>query len=372
MLSEVQVENYRSILSPALRLELRPLTILTGPTAAGKSALLEALALVHWLAGSGSAFSDARGPIKVEYHENLWPIVDPARIMRLSLECRPSTEPTLRYTFEAGNAREIQSARWKSGAEPEIDAKSLPPDRLKAFRMSIPPLYHVGLPRGSFRLHKAAGVRITHVGSGGEHTEEVVMELSRPQRRDQMDLLQRWYAMLLVTDIGGRWDSGNLIALEYKDSWFGKYLPIPCASYGQRQALPVLAQLAAAAEGDTVLLEEPETSLHPEAQQRMADIIADAVAHRRQIVLTTHSQDLLLSFQKPLRDGVIADSQIGCYSLTRDPADGGTRAKEDKFAEAKFIIGWPPHLSQAERGLERRADPGAFPEVNQNQEGAGG
>jgi len=52
------------------------------------------------------------------------------------------------------------------------------------------------------------------------------------------------------------------------------------ASYGQRQALSIVAQLFVAPPNSLILMEEPELSLHPEAQMMQPLLFAEAIKAR--------------------------------------------------------------------------------------------
>ena len=63
------------------------------------------------------------------------------------------------------------------------------------------------------------------------------------------------------------------------------------AGSGESAAALLVHNVLEAPDSSLILLDEPETSLHPRAQQRMLEFLADqAVAKKLQIVITTHSK----------------------------------------------------------------------------------
>ena len=68
--------------------------------------------------------------------------------------------------------------------------------------------------------------------------------------------------------------------------------------FGVSQVLPVLVALRAADRGRLVYLEEPEIDLHPRAQTKLADILADAAKRGVRVVAETHSTLLLTAFRR--------------------------------------------------------------------------
>ncbi len=101
-------------------------------------------------------------------------------------------------------------------------------------------------------------------------------------------------------------------------------VPATLAGDGVQSLLRLSLELAASA-GGAVLLEEPEVHQHPAAIRRSARVILAAVRRQVQVVLTTHSLeminallaesskedlDLLSLYQLRLEDGVIISSRL--------------------------------------------------------------
>ena len=96
--------------------------------------------------------------------------------------------------------------------------------------------------------------------------------------------------------------------------------------------------------GDLLILEEPESHLHPASQRRLAEALAMLVRSGVQVLITTHSDYLLSQLSNLTRlgaldekkrkafgyfDGVyLKDKEIGAYWFDHNPDVGGTRVKE--------------------------------------------
>ena len=62
-----------------------------------------------------------------------------------------------------------------------------------------------------------------------------------------------------------------------------------------------------APEGSTILLEQPETRLHPSAQAALADALLDARRRRNiQFLVESHSEHLLRRSQRRVSDETLA------------------------------------------------------------------
>jgi len=110
--------------------------------------------------------------------------------------------------------------------------------------------------------------------------------------------------------------------------------------FGVSQTLPVLVALRTADEGQLVYLEEPEIHLHPRAQTKLADILADAAKRGVRVVAETHSALLLRAVQTLVAKGDLDPELVRLHWFTRD-ADGVTQVSSAK-PDANGAFGdWP-------------------------------
>lgn len=91
-------------------------------------------------------------------------------------------------------------------------------------------------------------------------------------------------------------------------------VPLPDVGFGVSQILPVLVLCFYAPEGSTIILEQPEIHLHPAVQSGLADVLIDAVEHRRvQILVESHSEHLLRRLQRRIADETLSSDQVGLW-----------------------------------------------------------
>jgi len=88
--------------------------------------------------------------------------------------------------------------------------------------------------------------------------------------------------------------------------------------FGVNQVVYILAK-AQRLDVDTLLIEEPEVHLHPSVVRKLARVFCSLVTEeQKQIILTTHSEQFLLSLLACVREGLIPASDLRCYHVTRD------------------------------------------------------
>ena len=80
----------------------------------------------------------------------------------------------------------------------------------------------------------------------------------------------------------------------YVRMWSGKELPLPLAPSGVRESIATVLALTSP-EPSMVFIEEPEAHLHPRAVTRLARLIGVAVGYKDMIVVSTHSDHLLVA-----------------------------------------------------------------------------
>ena len=117
-------------------------------------------------------------------------------------------------------------------------------------------------------------------------------------------------------------------------------VPLTDVGTGVSQVLPVITLLQYVPEGATVLLEQPEIHLHPSAQAGLADVIINAVLHRKvQVVLESHSEHLLLRLQRRMAEEAITADQVRLYFAK--PEKGASVLDPLQIDEYGNITNWP-------------------------------
>lgn len=167
------------------------------------------------------------------------------------------------------------------------------------------------------------------------------------ERPDQVTLVSRWYeqhlgARLVISE---QPRVGYEARLEYLVG-DGRIVNLLDTGEGNVQVLPVLAALGAAEKGKgpaIVVLEEPESHLHPKLQMALAERIAAIIKGDVdvRIVLETHSEHLLLAIQQLVLEG-LDPAMVGLYWVEQR-ADGRTCAERVEVRpDGTFDDKWPP------------------------------
>jgi len=112
---------------------------------------------------------------------------------------------------------------------------------------------------------------------------------------------------------------------------------------GVSQVLPVVVAALFAAPGHIVIVEEPESHLHPLAQTQLAEMFV-AVSRERQVqfIVETHSEQLLRRMQTLVANERTAPGQLSMYFVERIGSEAVLKTLEvDEFGT---IRPWPEHF----------------------------
>jgi len=430
MLTKIAIENFKSI-GRRIELELKPLTILVGPNASGKSSILEALSLL--VQSIGESRYDYRGdnyPALVSYpsFEDIVHKQNPENKMSIEIHVKldESERKTLSELGKEINKRklgvsideEITSVGYRySGcklmnkwdyAEQEIFCNEKRVTGVKVEYTKIeengassrsiftfPPVlkdaapggdvFHILIPNAFTQRErtnivesakplndfasKVVNIIVSRLkpgsnkskvyllsalrgkidyevktdrfykwaGKNGENLISVLAQVSTPKWERKREKIRMWALEFGIKDPWGGWSGSNKASGEYIDSELNIPLNLAFISYGSSQILTVIAQLFWSEEGDIILIEEPEISIHPKGQARLPELFADAIKEGKQIIITTHSGYLPLALSRALKRGLKADD-IAVYEVTKDRE--GTKVERKEINEKGYIKGW--------------------------------
>jgi len=121
------------------------------------------------------------------------------------------------------------------------------------------------------------------------------------------------------------------------------------AGFGISQILPILVLCYNTPPSSVLILEQPETHLHPAAQAELADVLMDVVAKREiQIIIESHSEHLLRRIQRRIAEEKFCAADAAIYFCEIE--NGESKATPLELTGDGFIKNWPKNFFGDEMG----------------------
>jgi predicted ATPase len=118
-------------------------------------------------------------------------------------------------------------------------------------------------------------------------------------------------------------------------------IPVICDGFGTNQLVQLLLTLAITPKQSLVAIEEPEIHLHPKAQTKLCNVLLGvAKAQEKQLVITTHSQDVLYAFVSAVKDGKLSRDELALYYF-EEKGKEPRRIEQDEYGD---IYDWGKHF----------------------------
>jgi AAA ATPase domain len=304
VITSIQIENFRGIREGLVE-DLAPLTILTGPNGCGKSSVLDAI-----LIGANPRPADALGIAVIRhsgsYDGSRWLFKNADEPARLRTKIEPGLVVVDRklhwQDFASGPGVEVlwqrqiadphrqvvceESGRIVATTWFGVDNRYVPNNSSTATGL---PFVRIIDPSIVLPLDFAWG----QVDLAGQQAK--ILELMRP-------LVPGLQNLVIVPQLPAR----NVVYL-MKDSGS---VPVSFSGDGIQASLQVLLELAYIRAGGCALVEEPEVFQHPRSLIQIAQALVEAVRNEIQVVVTTHSLDLIDAIVGTLDPGTLEKSVL--------------------------------------------------------------
>ncbi len=104
---------------------------------------------------------------------------------------------------------------------------------------------------------------------------------------------------------------------EYGDNTTSNYSPLN-VGFGLTYVLPVIVLILKSKPGDFIIIENPESHLHPAGQSKIAEMCAIAANNGVQIIVETHSDHFLNGVRVATKNGVITPDKSQIYFFEKE------------------------------------------------------
>lgn len=126
----------------------------------------------------------------------------------------------------------------------------------------------------------------------------------------------------------------------YGDNTTNEYNPIN-VGFGITYVLPIIVSILKAKPNDLLIIENPESHLHPAGQSKIAKLCAIASSCGVQIIIETHSDHFLNGIRVATKQEIIKPEQTKIYFFERDQNTMVSRANIVSIDKNGKLDNWP-------------------------------
>jgi predicted ATPase len=299
MIKRLGIHHFKAFRS--LDLELRTLTVLTGPNSTGKSTVIQALLLCELASATASDFVPLNGPYGLALGEALDVLHSAAdtQVIELSLESDAGIR-SITLDVPDERATSLRVSRGPSSAASQGESEGRIGTYLGAERLGPRDLLEVPSPidglgvghQGQFTAHLLAQAKAAPVREALRHptTESESIGVSLIAQA------QAWLSSIVrPTLLEANWLVGTSAAtLRFRNPELMSEWSRPAnVGFGLSYVLPVIVGALSAKPGSVFVVENPEAHLHPAGQSAVGRFLALTAASGVQVVVETHSDHIL-------------------------------------------------------------------------------
>ncbi|MFQ3291577.1 AAA family ATPase [Reinekea sp.] len=230
-------------------------------------------------------------------------------------------------------------------------------------------------PKSSYEVSDFAVNQRRSLGKSGEYTAHFLAEhgdilievtsLVHPESKSKslIDNVNAWMSNIspgarvvakLIPEI-------NQASLHYQfeeDNGLTPQIRPQNTGFGLTYVLPVLTAILSSKVGDLIIVENPESHLHPAGQAALANLVALASSAGVQIIVETHSDHFLNGVRIAVRKQHIKPEDVCVYFLGRPKSrDSGVNIQEIRIDKLGRIDHWPDFFfDQWEKSLDSLLD----------------
>jgi len=381
MIRELAIKNFKCFTD--LRLEITPLTLLTGFNGGGKSTALQPLLLLAQglRAPSGTQGFPLNGPlIRLGAVGDVLPENSPAKDVQITIN---GQDESIEWILEAPAGERmfnVTSARRISHASPQVNWQSAPwPPESSAAQVtgvwsSLRDLIFLSAVRqgaaDAFPVPDLPSAVPGDVGQDGQFAaywyDQFVDDEVEPARRhpdEPATSLRKQLDAYLNTLFPGAQanvsasQNVDLLGVKFRLSDSSAWQRPANIGYGLIYSFPILVALLTARPGCIIIVDSPEAHLHPSAQSKMGSILSRFAASGQFILAETHSDHLINGVRLAVLEDTLANDSVSIYFFAGAGAGaeghGVTRPRLDD--RGRFNT-WPRgFFDQSEEDLSRLA-----------------
>ena len=212
----------------------------------------------------------------------------------------------------------VQNSRAFAKITTYISAKY---ELLDTIRYQITSIRHLGPVRNeSPKVIRAASLPADYVGKDGAYTLPHLQQMMLSDEKEGFNFIfPHLQNSLDLQNISFEGAKGFVSRAYARNQTTGAEVLISEFGFGVSQCLPILVQGAIMAPHTSLVVEQPESQLHPTAQLELGNFFADLWNERRVgSIIETHSSNILLRLRRMIARGELSHTDVSVAFFTND------------------------------------------------------
>lgn len=375
MIKRLSFENYRIFRNKQI-LDIKPIVIIFGKNNSGKSAVLKLPVIARSSLSNRTAEVIDSSFMGLNFAESYKGLVYNGANKVVSIEIESEDDVKLNYSFFIDDLKSIKTKidSWSldNGKEryafvtgldgdyhqadtndpvSELSFNGVMPSESKSqefFKSNIGKLKYQVDCIGAFRNVPAAYSQLQALtecsGLGGEKNYNHLIADSKTQEKELCQKVSRWYE--------DNFDGCQITVNGYRSPVYSIEIKHPSlnahniveAGVGIGQSMPIVIRACRACPEPTlIILEEPETHLHPAAHGNLAQLIAESTKNdsNKSYMIETHSINFIMRIRRMIAEGLLSVADVAMYYVEYDTETSSSNLRSVDVREDGSVSYWP-------------------------------
>ncbi len=333
MITRVEIENFKAFTE--LALDICPLTLFTGKNGMGKSSFIQSLLILrqsYLMDPSLSELTLNGSLVNIGYGKDLLNIYGNGPI-RFEIEFDRESLIVLEFEYSA-TFDKLDSVREREPHERLKEIGKISSNSLFTNNFQYLNAQRIA-PRRTFDASPHAVEVLKTLGNEGQYTvhfldkykfksiPNVGLQHASAKSNNLLDNVDAWLSEissevrvkprfhpdLQISTLGFEFVDGMDTTPEFSSLNTG---------FGLTYVLPVIVAVLSAQKGDLLIIENPESHLHPQGQAVLGRLLAMAANAGVQIIVESHSDHLFNGMRVAVKQGLLDPNDFAVYFFSRD------------------------------------------------------
>ncbi|MBD2277795.1 MAG: DUF3696 domain-containing protein [Dolichospermum sp. DEX189] len=324
MIKKLHLKNFKAFADE--NFDFKPLTLISGLNSTGKSSVIQPLILLRYayitdyLPSNGLKLDNQIAYIGTA-EDVLYENAEEEELISFGIVWENGQRTNWSFDYDSPSSNVLRIALIGNDST------------INQFNLFNDDFHYLGAeritPEESYPLSENDVVKHRQIGKKGEYTAHFlhefgnqdipISELSHPRSKSQSlkDQVDAWMGEISPNiNINVR-QVANAMTIKYSFGVSKEYSPFN-VGFGVTYSLPILTAILSSKPGTMIIIENPESHLHPQGQSKLGQLLALAANHGIQVIIESHSENLLNGIRIAVKRNKLSYNNVQLYYFERN------------------------------------------------------